>query len=76
MERLIRVDKGVKMLNKLRYRDLFPEAKKKVVFSQIRFTKRSRLMDAACSLEYMIGRAVKFPFGIRGYVIAEKIDKI
>jgi hypothetical protein len=33
-------------------------------------------MEAACSLEYMIGRAVKFPFGIRGYVIAEKIDKI
>jgi SAM-dependent methyltransferase len=62
----------VKRMNKFRYSDLPGEEKKRLVLREIEASKRSRLLEALSGIEYNLGKAVKFPFGIRAYVIAGK----
>ncbi|MFH1903645.1 MAG: class I SAM-dependent methyltransferase [Candidatus Omnitrophota bacterium] len=62
----------VKQTNKWRYRRANDDEKKQVVFKQIHDTMRSVLMEKLCSVEYFLGKRIKYPFGIRGYVIAQK----
>ncbi len=62
----------VKRLNRLRYGKLTFEQKKAIAFRQIRRTERSRFMEGLCQIEYLVGKKVRYPFGIRIYLNAKK----
>jgi len=62
----------VKKLNRVRYRGITGEEKKRIVFKQIAQSARSPFMEKLCSWEESWGRYVRYPFGIRGYVVAQK----
>ncbi len=61
-----------KKLNRLRYGKLSFAEKQKKAFRQIETTKRSALMDGLCSFEYSLGAKLSYPFGVRGFALAEK----
>jgi ubiquinone/menaquinone biosynthesis C-methylase UbiE len=62
----------VKIRNRKRYRQVTDNEKNEIVFKQIKDTSRSVLMEKLCGVEYSLGRRIKYPFGIRGYVLAQK----
>jgi ubiquinone/menaquinone biosynthesis C-methylase UbiE len=61
-----------KLLNKFRFGNLTYQEKQAMVFRQISKTKESVLMSKLFEIEYQIGRVCRYPFGIRGYVLATK----
>ena len=62
----------VKLVNKIRYRNISESQKKKIVINQIKETERFPFMDKLCEIEYSLGLKILYPFGIRGYAIAVK----
>ena len=62
----------VKIINRRRYHHATDNKKNEIVFKQIINTSRSTLMEKLCSIEYSFGKYLRYPFGIRGYVIAQK----
>lgn len=64
----------VKQLNKLRFNQIAEDKKKQIVFKQINDTSRSMFMEKLCNIEYSSGKHNSYPFGIRGYVVAQKVE--
>jgi len=62
----------VKRRNQRRYADLSPAEKRKIVLGQVEATSQSHLMNAVCQIEQKIGNLMRFPFGIRAFVVARK----
>jgi len=62
----------VKSLNRLKLRSAAEEDKKLIVFNQIKDTSRSFLMEKFSDIEYYLGKYVRYPVGIRAYVVCEK----
>jgi ubiquinone/menaquinone biosynthesis C-methylase UbiE len=62
----------VKQLNKMRYNRVAESQKEKIVFSQIKNSSRLKLMENICDIEYFLGKSIRYPFGIRGYITAQK----
>jgi ubiquinone/menaquinone biosynthesis C-methylase UbiE len=61
-----------KKYNKFVYGKLTFEQKKKIAINQALTTGSLRFMRNICELEYAIGKKLKYPFGIRGYLVAQK----
>jgi ubiquinone/menaquinone biosynthesis C-methylase UbiE len=61
-----------KKYNQYKYRDLSFEKKQELAFKQIHSTERMRFMDCLCDIERRLGKKIKYPFGVRGYVVAVK----
>ncbi len=62
----------VKKRNGWRYRNATDEEKYEIVFKQIKDTSRFVLTGKICNIEYFLGKWLKYPFGIRGYILAQK----
>lgn len=62
----------VKRLNR-RLHLLPQEEKRKVIISQIRKTKRSKLLDFLIRSELKLGKYINFPFGIRCVLVLKKL---
>lgn len=62
----------IKKINKIKYDKLSLEKKKEITFKQITKTERSKIMEMLCGIEYSLGKILRYPFGIRGYIIASK----
>lgn len=62
----------VKRINRWRFRQLSDEEKKRIVFSEINGSSRLIFMEKLCNLEYYLGKIIRYPFGVRGYLVASK----
>jgi ubiquinone/menaquinone biosynthesis C-methylase UbiE len=62
----------VKKINSRRYSNATADEKNETVFKQIKDTSGSMVMEKLCNIEYSFGRYIRYPFGIRGYIVAEK----
>lgn len=62
----------IKKVNRLRFCKISEDEKKRIVFKEIKNSSRSVFMERLCSIEYFLGKIIKYPFGIRGYVVANK----
>jgi hypothetical protein len=62
----------VKRVNKYRFDRMSHDDKNRVVFAEIQGSSRSLFMEKVCNIEYFLGRWIKYPFGIRGYAVAQK----
>jgi SAM-dependent methyltransferase len=61
-----------KKINKIRFDKLPFDEKVSKAFKQIRLTEKSGIMETMCKMEYSLGNKIKYPIGIRGYIIATK----
>ena len=62
----------VKRISKIRFDQLSPDEKKQRAFSAIRDSGRCHFLDWLCRIEQALGGKLDYPFGLRGYIIAEK----
>ncbi len=62
----------IKQINKKRFGQLSDDKKKQIVFNQIKDSSRAVFIKNLLSIEYALGKMIKYPFGIRGYVLAQK----
>jgi ubiquinone/menaquinone biosynthesis C-methylase UbiE len=62
----------IKILNRIRYSNKSESEINEIVFNQIKDTSRLKLMEELCSIEYSLGKRIKYPFGIRGYIMAQR----
>lgn len=63
----------VKRINSWKFPRSIDYENKQVVFKQIRATSRFILMEKLFGIEHFLGKIIKYPFGIRGYVVAQKM---
>lgn len=61
-----------KKINKLRFSQVSEERKMEIVFREIKESSRSTFIEHLVNVEYFLGRVIRYPFGIRGYIFAQK----
>lgn len=62
----------IKQANRWRFRKFSDNEKKRIVFKEIKNSSRFVFMEKLCNIEYSLGKRIKYPFGIRGYLVASK----
>lgn len=62
----------VKIINRIKYSGLPIGSKRDLVRKEMRSSGSWKLMNIVCGIESALGRYLKYPFGIRGYIIAQK----
>jgi ubiquinone/menaquinone biosynthesis C-methylase UbiE len=61
-----------KKINKLRFSQASEERKIEIVFKEIKESSHSAFIEYLVNVEYALGKIIRYPFGIRSYILARK----